>query len=278
MKFKFIIQIILLPFIIGNGYSQSILNGDFENNSGACMINIPNATYNSNMFNSTAFGTFEFIDIVETGCSITDPQNGQFCVYIAISNVDTNFQEAISLDLSSPLLAGTSYTLTFFYSPVPGFDVPAIKTGISSTNNSFGTLIDLIPSTSISGTWAMRTVNFVAPVNAGFITVTVQGSVPNSGVAIDNFELNISSSINDGLTNAAEFFISPTLFNDHINISLNNNKLSEVTLYDISSRKSLQTEFTNSTTINTEQLAKGIYLYEVRSNDSVVKKGKVVKE
>jgi hypothetical protein len=45
----------------------------------------------------------------------------------------------------------------------------------------------------------------------------------------------------------------------------------------------LEQSFTKSTSINTEQLAKGIYLYEVRNNpdsyrDGVIKKGKVVKE
>ena len=39
-----------------------------------------------------------------------------------------------------------------------------------------------------------------------------------------------------------------------------------------------QKEFINSISINTEQLAKGIYLYEVRNKNGVIKKGKVVKD
>ncbi|HRB38192.1 MAG TPA: T9SS type A sorting domain-containing protein, partial [Bacteroidia bacterium] len=53
---------------------------------------------------------------------------------------------------------------------------------------------------------------------------------------------------------------------------------SEIILYDVAARKLLQQKFTNSTTVNTEQLAKGLYLYEVRNKNGLCKKGKVVKE
>lgn len=72
--------------------------------------------------------------------------------------------------------------------------------------------------------------------------------------------------------------ISPNPFTDKINITVKTNELLEVSLYDVTSRKIFNQSFTTSTTINTEQLAKGIYLYEVRNKDGVIKKGKVVKE
>ena len=48
--------------------------------------------------------------------------------------------------------------------------------------------------------------------------------------------------------------------------------------HDIASRKLLQQKFTNAVSLNTEQLAKGVYLYEVRNKNGVIKKGKVVKD
>lgn len=63
-----------------------------------------------------------------------------------------------------------------------------------------------------------------------------------------------------------------------LNISSNNNKLSEIILYDIASRKIMQKKFINSVTLSTEQLSKGLYLYEVRNKDGSCKKGKVVKD
>lgn len=72
--------------------------------------------------------------------------------------------------------------------------------------------------------------------------------------------------------------ISPNPFSDKIIITNKNNEEGEILLYDIASRKLLQQQFTNSTSLNTEQLAKGIYIYEVRNKNGVIKKGKVVKE
>jgi hypothetical protein len=75
----------------------------------------------------------------------------------------------------------------------------------------------------------------------------------------------------------------PDPFRDRLTVSVNSNNVSEIILYDIASRKLVQKEFTSSTTLNTAQLAKGIYIYEVRSNldsnqPTLIKQGKVVKE
>lgn len=74
------------------------------------------------------------------------------------------------------------------------------------------------------------------------------------------------------------FFLFPNPFTDKINITVKRNELVEVSLYDVTSRKIVNQSFTNSTSINTEQLSKGIYIYEVRNKNGVIKKGKVVKD
>jgi len=77
--------------------------------------------------------------------------------------------------------------------------------------------------------------------------------------------------------------VTPALFNDHLNIVSNVNVPFDFVMYDMVSRKILGQSFTHSTSINTEQLAKGIYLYEVRNKNGPdsyreIKKGKVVKD
>jgi para-aminobenzoate synthetase component 1 len=72
--------------------------------------------------------------------------------------------------------------------------------------------------------------------------------------------------------------ISPNPFSNKINITAKRNEIIEVNLFDVTSRKISNQSFTNSTSINTEQLTKGIYLYEVRIKNGVIKKGKVVKD
>jgi len=52
----------------------------------------------------------------------------------------------------------------------------------------------------------------------------------------------------------------------------------EFTLFDVTSRVLLRRSFTNTATINTGQLASGMYFYEVRDKNGVREMGKVVKE
>jgi hypothetical protein len=88
-------------------------------------------------------------------------------------------------------------------------------------------------------------------------------------------------SCNTGLSDASTLqsgiIISPNPFTNELNIKSDCNELSEITLYDIASRKLLQQKFINSVSLNTEQLAKGLYIYEVRSQNGMTKTGKVLK-
>lgn len=71
----------------------------------------------------------------------------------------------------------------------------------------------------------------------------------------------------------------PNPFTVSLNIFvLNNQQQLEFVLYDLLSRKLLQQKFTDSFSLNTEQLAKGVYIYEVRNVNGLCKKGKVVKD
>ncbi|HYV54141.1 MAG TPA: T9SS type A sorting domain-containing protein [Chitinophagaceae bacterium] len=80
------------------------------------------------------------------------------------------------------------------------------------------------------------------------------------------------------IINGSNTVIFPNPFCEKINVNANDTYQSEIILYDILSRKLLQHTFTNSTTLNTEQLAKGIYIYEVRNKNGMIQNGKVVKE
>lgn len=82
----------------------------------------------------------------------------------------------------------------------------------------------------------------------------------------------------DQLYNFSDIRIFPNPFIDALNIHIKENEQAEIILYDNLSQKLFQQEFKNSTTINTEQLAQGIYFYEVRNKNVAIKKGKVVKE
>lgn len=96
--------------------------------------------------------------------------------------------------------------------------------------------------------------------------------VSNDSILSGQTTVGIIENNNDVLV---EIFPNP--ISNELIVKFNNNQLSEIILYDISARKLLSKSFTNSVRINTEQLEKGLYLYEVRSRNGLCKKGKVVK-
>jgi len=91
--------------------------------------------------------------------------------------------------------------------------------------------------------------------------------------------LNIFYSVPNGINYFSEdkSEVFPNPFSNKLNASVRNMQ-SEIILYDIAARKLMQQIFTNSVSLNTEQLARGIYIYEVRDKNGLCKKGKVVKD
>ena len=82
-----------------------------------------------------------------------------------------------------------------------------------------------------------------------------------------------------------EFIFYPNPFDDELNIStspptplLQRGEEEELTLFDVFGRVMLRRLFTNQTTINTEQLSRGMYFYEVKDKDGVGARGKLVKD
>ncbi len=91
-------------------------------------------------------------------------------------------------------------------------------------------------------------------------------------------KLGYSSSV--GITEIKinnECVLYPNPFTNSVRVKTNNNEQFQIILYDIVSRKLLQRNFTNTTTINTEQLASGLYIYEVRNKNGILANGKVIK-
>jgi hypothetical protein len=72
--------------------------------------------------------------------------------------------------------------------------------------------------------------------------------------------------------------VYPNPFTNQIKVSSNYIGQIDFFLFDITSRKILQQTFANSTSLNTQDLSKGIYIYELRSKDGMIQKGKVVKD
>ena len=82
-----------------------------------------------------------------------------------------------------------------------------------------------------------------------------------------------------GLQEQKNVYVSlfPNPFFNQITFSFAVNEPATVSLYSFLGQQILQQTFTNSTTINTEQLADGIYFYELQNDKGTIKTGKVIK-
>lgn len=101
-----------------------------------------------------------------------------------------------------------------------------------------------------------------------------------NGIALypdTNAYCNVIAGI-DNKTEDKLLHMYPNPVNDKLNITVNNNQISEINIYDITSRNIFRQSFINSISINTEQLAKGIYVYTFTNKNGVITKGKFVKD
>ena len=176
---------ILLFFSFQTTFAQTFLNGDFENNTaGFDQINMSNAAFNSTMANTTAFGTYGDMDIITspTYCGLC--QSGLWYTSLTGSATD-----AIAMELSAPLVAGNSYTISFWDKGCWGTystTGPPVEIGVSNSSTSFGTSVYNAPN-PLNGTWVQRTFTFTAPISGLYITVQLSAGGLSDWTQIDNF-------------------------------------------------------------------------------------------
>lgn len=204
----FLIVALLFSGITAN--SQTFLNGNFEKNNaslGVDEINLPNASFNSKMQNTNAFGTYGDMDIVNTATYSGIAQDGLW--YVALTGGGS---DAIAMDLSSPLIAGKTYTISFYDRGSTGFTPQPVQIGVSNSNNSFGTAVYTAPLSTI-GTWTKRTFTFTPAFSYKYITVQLNGPY-NIGewAQVDNFAfVNPTNNILTGIISGGPFCACTTM-------------------------------------------------------------------
>lgn len=154
-----------------------------------CVFNISNAGFTAAMANATGFGEANELDIMQappcTGDFGFPAQSGAF--KIGLHQRTFAGEEAFSLELTSPVIAGQAYTLTFFASQLVDAVAGPVEVGLSSSATDFGTLVATGLPLSAEA-WTEFTSTFVAPVDAAHLTVR-QSTVFDSFSFVDNFQL-----------------------------------------------------------------------------------------
>ena len=260
-----------------NTYGQSFLNGDFEINTAVTdQINLTNSQYDSLMTNSTAFGNHNGggvnggnMDIITSNTFCGAAQNGNW--YVALTSGGT---DAISLSLSSSLIAGNTYEISFYdRSCFPYTAGSPIKIGVSTTNNTFGNLVFTAPTPVYNGGWTQRIFSFIAPISAAYITVTCD-SINSSGpwTHVDNFTFTMPSSIQT-IDEGDCIQIFPNPASNQLTIKINLNKELRFNIFNSlgQSVKNGNIE-SNSESIDISNLTNGIYSIELSSENKIERK------
>lgn len=232
--------------------------------------------------------------------------------FVAHAAGSTNTREFVSTQLNQPLIVGQKYFLSFWVSSSYGYlninnypsmacnnigarlSTIAYSQSNPQTVNNFAQVVDtniIIDTTN----WVRISGSFIADSNYQYLSIgnhfddshttaiSIGTVLPNQAYYyLDDVKMSTDSmfvnGINEQNNSGNQVVFYPNPFLDKINITTKSNELAEVKLFDVTGRKIFHQSFKNSISVNTEQLAKGIYLYEVRHKNGVIKKGKVVKD
>jgi hypothetical protein len=188
------------------------------------------------------------------------------------------------------LVVGNIYVLEFWAGGEGNF----VGRGLFAVDVGFGNIMMREkPTPAIVGIGTRNIIEFIATSSSHTIKFTNWGHIMYNQscteLVIDDVRLYILKELSSIVppciitgTNVSDENSSATIYpnpvTDKLNITLTTNESSQIILYDIASRKLLQQSFINSVSLNTTQLEKGIYFYEVRSGNKIIRNGKVVKE
>ena len=168
---------------------QDFINGGFEKNGNLCIINAAVPVFNANVKNTHAFGSFRKPDIASSNCGQGDAKEGNWFIGLA-TNVNSNVtSEAVTLELTQPLVKGTQYSMSFW---TRGRQVaPNLEMGVSSNDSTAGTHFYTVSASSVVlNEWTEVIVRFTAPQDGKYISVRANNNEANSGVWLDGFHLS----------------------------------------------------------------------------------------
>jgi len=234
-----------------------------------------------------------------------DAYAGALCYGSFAPNYFSDFREFVTGTLSQPLTIGIKYFVSFKVSlaNISSFAINNIGVNFFTANfnsipimNSAKVYSSNVITDSLN--WILITGSFIADSNYTFITIGNHFNDSNTTVvyfqpiihgynayylfddvcvSIDSLTCNLSVGINEG-RRIDNFAIFPNPFSDKIIITTKENEFVEFILFDVTGAKILSQFFKKLTSINTGPLAKGIYIYEVRNNNGLINKGKIVKD
>jgi len=168
-----------------------VINGDLENHTfSGCAYNQSNFSFTSGMVGATGYGAGDEIDVMVGACGSYGPAGpvGQTCIGLAANGAPPF--DALTMELSAPLVVGQSYTLEFHgmssiqsFSPAQG----AVRIGLSTAAGTAGTSLWTSPLLA-PGAFAVESHTFTASVAATELSIEVD-PVSDCWLWLDGFSL-----------------------------------------------------------------------------------------
>lgn len=308
-------NLLLLLMISGNVLAQNLVpNGDFEQYS-SCPTNfseidsalfwtVPTTFSSTDYYNACANGTSILVGVPTnlsgSNYTVAHSGDGYAGIYLSAIVAGPDKREHIEVPLTSALLAGETYHFEMYVTlssnciyttdAIGVYFSDTMLSGINNTEplpfvpqitNTSGNVFDTLNWTLVQGDFtAVGGEQFLTISNFLYDSSTVFTMVNPTGsnlvyVFLDDVSLSNVTGLNEG--SKVSTVVYPNPFSTNLNVELRTEEQAEIILYDIASRKILEETFVKSVSLNTEQLAKGIYIFELRDKNGLVKKGKVVK-
>ncbi len=185
------------------------------------------------------------------------------------------------------LIVGGIYVLEFWAGGE--YDVLNPSEGVFAVNVGFGDTLLRNKPTDTGAIGTRYVVEFRATSSSHVIKFTNWGHVCNTctELVLDDVRLYTIAQLNpafphcmfNGIAEANEA-LAPTLYPnptpDAATITMNNQEPSEVILFDITGRELLHESFNNSIILPLQSLAKGVYLYQIRTA-AAIRNGKIIR-
>ena len=225
-------------------------------------------------------------------------------IVIARESSNTDYREFIEVPLTSSLAAGTCYHFEMYMSlaehsryttdAVGAYFSDTLISGVTTANplpftpqinNTAGVTPDTLNWTLVSGDYtAGGGENYLIVGNFKDHSNTVT-TIPDNNVISDFAyiyidDVSVTPCITQGINEFNEntdVSVYPNPSTGNLTVKTNTNELSEISIYDVSSRLLLHEQFRTMGSINIGKFTPGIYLYEVRSGDGTYRTGKIVR-
>lgn len=242
------------------------------------------------------------------------PSNGNsYCALLTYHSFSQNAREFVGGNLLSPLVVGTKYFVSFKVALSINTGLGSV-----CASNNIGAMFSTASYATTNYNYGLITNNPTIHINSMVIDTTDWTIVSGSFIADSAYQhIIIGNFYSDGLTDTLQFgtnslgdayyyldevcvstdslgcdiqtriqtdsqykgiIFFPNPFANKLILEIATNEHMRISFYNNLGQQILRQTIVNSVTINTEQLAKGIYFYELRDAKGIVKSGKVIKE